>query len=257
MKPNAPLIDRADEPEQPYIFAHRGASGYEIENTIPAFKKAVEMGAGIETDVQLTKDNKLVCFHDPTVKIEEKYYLIKNFTLKELRAIKFEDSRSIPLVKEIFDIFKDAPNTLRYSFDILDKKSGFELLNLAEKASLLKNIEITDRRLRLLSALRRKNKESNLVYTLTETINSINAKTVNLDKLRKLRISTINIMRRRHIEELFRDVIDHGLKCYIWGVNTKPNMKRIIKMRYKDEIVSAIYTDYPDKLLNLIREHFK
>jgi len=242
---------------KPYIFGHRGASGYEIENTIPAFKKAVSMGAGIETDVQLTKDHKLVCFHDPAIKIEEKYYLIKNFTLKELRAIKFEDNRSIPLVKEVFDIFKDAPNTLRYSFDIIDKKSGLKLLNLARKASLLKNIEITDRRLILLSALRRKYELSNLVHTLTETIRSINRKTVNLDKLRKLRINAINIRCKGQIEELFSDVIDHGLKCYIWGVNTKSNMKKIVKLRYKDEIVNAIYTDYPDKLLNLIREHFK
>ena len=48
---------------KPYIFGHRGASGYEVENTITAFEKAVIMGVGIETDVQLTKDNKLVCFH--------------------------------------------------------------------------------------------------------------------------------------------------------------------------------------------------
>ncbi|MFX0030133.1 MAG: glycerophosphodiester phosphodiesterase, partial [Candidatus Hermodarchaeota archaeon] len=42
---------------KPYIFGHRGASGYEIENTVSAYKKAVSMGAGIEADVQLTKDN--------------------------------------------------------------------------------------------------------------------------------------------------------------------------------------------------------
>ena len=177
--------------------------------------------------------------------------------MNEFRAIKFEDSRSIPLVKEVFNIFKDAPNTLRYSFDIIDKRSGLELINLARKASLLKNIEITDRRLILLSALRRKYELSNLVYTLTETIKSISPKTVNLDKLRKLQINVINIRCKGHIENLFRDAIDNGLRCYIWGVNTKSNMKRIIKMRYKNEIVDVIYTDYPDKLLNLIREHFK
>jgi len=242
---------------KPYIFGHRGASGYEIENTIPSFKKAVNMGVGIETDVQLTKDSMLVCFHDPYIKIEEEYYPIKNFTLNELRAIKFEDNRSIPLVKEVFDIFKDTPDTFRYSFDIIDKKSGLELLNLAREALLLKNIEITDRRLILLSALRRENKSSNLVYTLKETIKTINTKTLNLGKLRKLRIRAINIRYQRHIEGLFKDVIDNGLNCYIWGVNTKSYMKKIINMKYKDEIMNAIYTDYPDKLLNLVMEHFK
>ena len=44
---------------KPYVFGHRGASGYEIENTLPSFKKAVRMGAGIETDVQETKEKKL------------------------------------------------------------------------------------------------------------------------------------------------------------------------------------------------------
>lgn len=38
------------------IFAHRGASGYALENTFKAFEKAKKMGAdGIELDVQCTK----------------------------------------------------------------------------------------------------------------------------------------------------------------------------------------------------------
>ncbi|KGR74655.1 glycerophosphodiester phosphodiesterase [Ureibacillus sinduriensis] len=47
------------------IFAHRGASGHALENTFRAFKKARILGAdGIELDVQCTKDNQLVVFHD-------------------------------------------------------------------------------------------------------------------------------------------------------------------------------------------------
>ncbi|MFC4022859.1 glycerophosphodiester phosphodiesterase [Oceanobacillus longus] len=51
------------------IIAHRGASKYAPENTMPAFQLAYEMGAeGIETDVQLTKDNIPVLIHDEHVK---------------------------------------------------------------------------------------------------------------------------------------------------------------------------------------------
>ena len=47
------------------IIAHRGASAYAPENTLPAFEKAVELGAdAIELDVQLTKDKHVVVFHD-------------------------------------------------------------------------------------------------------------------------------------------------------------------------------------------------
>lgn len=50
------------------IFAHRGASGDCPENTMPAFKKAIEDGAdGIELDVQMTKDGRIVVIHDETL----------------------------------------------------------------------------------------------------------------------------------------------------------------------------------------------
>lgn len=50
------------------IIAHRGASGHAPENTIAAFKKAIVLGATfIETDLQLTRDARLVAIHDDTV----------------------------------------------------------------------------------------------------------------------------------------------------------------------------------------------
>ena len=50
------------------ICAHRGASSTYPENTLPAFREAVRLGAHqIEMDVQLTKDGKLVVIHDATV----------------------------------------------------------------------------------------------------------------------------------------------------------------------------------------------
>ena len=55
--------------EQQYI-AHRGLFDNQNgipENSIPAFQKAVDMGYGIELDVQLTTDNKLVVFHDESL----------------------------------------------------------------------------------------------------------------------------------------------------------------------------------------------
>ena len=51
-------------------YAHRGLFSNETscpENSLPAFAKAVESGYGIEMDVQLTKDNKLIVFHDNTL----------------------------------------------------------------------------------------------------------------------------------------------------------------------------------------------
>lgn len=52
----------------PLVWAHRGASGYAPMNTLPAFEKAVALGAdGVELDVQWSKDRQLVVMHDFTV----------------------------------------------------------------------------------------------------------------------------------------------------------------------------------------------
>ena len=52
----------------PRIVAHRGDSAFFPENTIPAFQSAAELGVDvIETDVHLTKDGKIVIWHDPTL----------------------------------------------------------------------------------------------------------------------------------------------------------------------------------------------
>jgi len=63
------LKREADESSAaPIIFAHRGASGTRPENTMAAFRRAVELGAtGIETDVQLSADGEPVLIHDETL----------------------------------------------------------------------------------------------------------------------------------------------------------------------------------------------
>ena len=73
--------------KKPEIWAHRGASGYCPENTLPAFEKAVEMGAqGIELDIQLTKDEKIVVIHDEWInRTSDGEGWVKDCTLEELR----------------------------------------------------------------------------------------------------------------------------------------------------------------------------
>ncbi|MEL7053628.1 MAG: glycerophosphodiester phosphodiesterase family protein, partial [Cyanobacteria bacterium J06588_5] len=53
------------EPTLPVILGHRGMPEEHQENTMAGFKRAVELGLdGVELDVFLTKDNKLIVFHD-------------------------------------------------------------------------------------------------------------------------------------------------------------------------------------------------
>ena len=73
----------------PFLVAHRGASKDAPENTLPAFELAWKQGAdAIEGDFYLTKDGKIVCFHDgDTKKITGKKLVVKDSTLAELQAL--------------------------------------------------------------------------------------------------------------------------------------------------------------------------
>jgi glycerophosphoryl diester phosphodiesterase len=51
---------------RPLLYAHRGASAELPENTLPAFRRALEVGANaLETDVHMTRDGHIVVSHDP------------------------------------------------------------------------------------------------------------------------------------------------------------------------------------------------
>src|SRR5690606_28121624 len=52
----------------PIAFAHRGGAALWPENTLAAFEGALALGYRyIETDVRMTRDGKIVCFHDETL----------------------------------------------------------------------------------------------------------------------------------------------------------------------------------------------
>ena len=73
----------------PWIIAHRGASGYTPENTMAAFERAVQLGAGfIETDLHLTRDARFVAIHDDTLeRTSNGRGSVRDHTLAELRAL--------------------------------------------------------------------------------------------------------------------------------------------------------------------------
>ena len=98
------------------IYGHRGASGYAPENTLEAFRLALEMGAdGFELDVHLTKDGHLVVIHDETVdRTTDGTGEVRNMTLAELKALDackgMEAYRGakIPTLREVYELIRDT-----------------------------------------------------------------------------------------------------------------------------------------------------
>lgn len=104
----------------PLIWAHRGASGYAPENTLPSFEKAIELKAdGIELDVQLTKDDKLVVIHDEWIdRTSDGKGWVKDFTLEELRHFNYNKTMpsfahaDIPTLEEVYELIRPTDLTI-------------------------------------------------------------------------------------------------------------------------------------------------
>lgn len=85
---------------------HRGAKGYEPENTLIAFEKAINLGVdGIELDVHLSSDKELIVIHDETVdRTTNGKGEVNQLSLKELKALKIEITEKIPTLTEVLDL---------------------------------------------------------------------------------------------------------------------------------------------------------
>lgn len=87
--------------------AHRGLRNGDIpENSIKSFKKAMEKNYTIELDVQLTKDKKLVVFHDDNLKrmtnCDKK---VKDVNYQDLKKLRLENTdEKIPTLKEVINL---------------------------------------------------------------------------------------------------------------------------------------------------------
>ena len=103
------------------ILGHRGASGHAPENTLEAFKLAMDMGAeGFELDVHLSKDGELVVIHDETVdRTTNGKGLVWEKTLAELKELdacnKMEAYRGakIPTLREVYELIRDTDHRQR------------------------------------------------------------------------------------------------------------------------------------------------
>jgi glycerophosphoryl diester phosphodiesterase len=113
------------------IVAHRGASWYAPENTLPAFMLAWEQGAdAIEGDFYITADGEIVCIHDPlTGRVAGPDLVVAESTLEQLRELDVGSWKNaeyagtrIPVISEVFQIVPEGKKIF------VEIKTGPEIL---------------------------------------------------------------------------------------------------------------------------------
>ena len=95
-----------------YRYAHRGFHDKPVipENSLPAFRRAIEHGFGAELDVHLLKDGTLAVFHDSDLRrCTGTDGQIEDLTLEELKQLRLEGTdEQIPTFDEVLALFESA-----------------------------------------------------------------------------------------------------------------------------------------------------
>lgn len=88
------------------IIAHRGASYFEPENTLRAYKRAMEMNADfVEVDVRMSKDKELIIMHDADVgRTTNGKGLVKDLTLNKIKELDAGKGQEVPTLDEVMNL---------------------------------------------------------------------------------------------------------------------------------------------------------
>ena len=232
------------------IFAHRGASGYAPENTLEAFRLAMEQGAdGIELDVHLTKDGEVVVIHDETLnRTSDGQGKVRDYTLEELKKFSFHNHMEkyqgvqIPTLKEALNLVKNS----RIKVNIELKTGIYWYEGIEEKTmDIVKNKKMEGRV--IYSSFNHYSIQKILEQDIhAETAYLFSDVTLNMEKYAKetgvkgLHPAVYHLK----MADFLETYLNSGLKVRVWTVNKKEDMKM-----FMDAGVDAVITNYPDLAL--------
>lgn len=240
-------------PPLPRIFAHRGLAIGAPENTLLAFRKALDAGAThIETDVHATRDGVAVISHDPDLaRLVGRSARIEQFTMAELRRIRLGDDQSFVSLHDALDGFPDV----LFNVDVKSARAVLPTTQAIMQTRAVDRVLITsfsrgrrratvdrlpgvassassDQVLRVVAAARLG--LTWLVRRLTRDFDALQIP----ERYRIFRLVTPRVVRAMHA---------CGVEVHVWTVNDPVDMSRLLKMG-----VDGLITDRCDLARELV-----
>lgn len=243
--------------------AHRGFSLAGLENTLTAFRAAVELGySHLETDVHTTSDGELFLFHDRTLdRVTDGRGRIHDLTADQVREARIGRTEPVPTFDELVAAFPEA----RFNLDVKDWHSVPSVVAAIERNSVHDRVLIasfSDRRRRaVLKQLSRRTASSagtmaNALFlvlgpllsarvlgsparaVLRRALRDVDALQVPV-RYRAIPVVTAGFVRRAH---------ELGLYVHVWTINDPAEMHRLLDLG-----VDGIVSDRADLLKDVLQ----
>lgn len=223
------------------VIGHRGASGYEPENTLRSFERAISQGASwVECDVWRVEDELIVLHDEDLARTTSGTGRVTRRSLSYVRSLDAGRGARVPTLGEVMELVRG-----RVGLNIELKGPGtaepvVRMLRDPAWASFLQDGRI------LLSSFR--HRELDVVRGLDARLPVaplFHRRDLRLfATARRLRAKSVNIAAPLASPRLVRRCHERGLEVWVYTVN-----QASFAMRLETMGVDAVFTDYPDRIL--------
>lgn len=226
------------------IIGHRGAAGVDLENTIPSFQAAIDIGVStFEFDVHITKDNQfVVCHDDNLMRVSTGNGHIKDLTYAELQKIPLKNGATVPLLSEVLDLARKHHIAV-----IVEVKIRQELEALCELLDTYQDLDMTVASFKhdAIASIRKLRPDYRLY--LAESHHPVEV----LQKAKAMKVQGIDL-NYKLLNPLTYIMAKHWkLNIMVYTVNN-PWIKRAIALIYPNV---AICTDHPERFVERSSYH--
>ncbi len=225
----------------PITFAHRGARAEEPENTLAAFRRALELGAGgLETDAWLSADGQVVLVHDDVVR-------------RGLRRMRVTRTAADQLarhgVPRLADLYDELGTDYELSIDVKDRAAAGPILDLAEARAATERLWLCSPSARFLRDLREQNRAGAHLVHSTDRRHLSQPLERHAADLASDGIAVMNMHHREWTAGLVTLFHRFEVGAFAWDVQEARHIRAVLAMG-----IDAVYSDHVDRMVATVRE---
>ena len=220
--------------EKMHITAHRGVNMLAPENTIPAYKKSVELGYySAECDIKQTSDGEWVLYHDPILFTRfQKFGAVGDKDLKTIKSYEYKTGSAfwqypglrIPTLDEFLDCFVGSDTRPQIEIKTSNYDSLSSVVEAVKKKGLEKQAIIISFDYEQLEEIRKTDKDIELWYLVYKIKQS------DIDKAKSLSNCWISADFGLNNEKTIKLCAEQNIGLSLWTVNKPSDAKKLYDM---------------------------